>query len=362
MSDINQARRTAIEIEINNVDMTEDFNERLVQMTWDDAEDGEADNLSIVLVDRDNVVVDEWLATELENRADANLNGGTKITFKPVITQENWEGGKGKDISLAIGAFVLDDVQVTASSSGQQVSMEASSADFETSIRDTTYTRAWENMTLLEIATDIAEEAGYTILYLVDGSVTYSRKEQSGETNASFLQRLCTAAGLSMKITDGSIVIFSQNEYENKTSSRTIERGDGTYSEYTLQATLSDTCYSACTVTYDDTTSGEEIEYTYTPDGYTYDEDNVLTVSDEKVSSTAEAKELAISSLREANKGQFTASFTMPGDISLVAGLTVTLSGFGGFDGEYYIESSSHTISSSGYETTIELRMAITEY
>lgn len=363
MSDINRARRASIAMDINGADMTEDLNLRLLSLSWTDNEDGDADDLTVELVDRDNVVAGTWLATEIENRAEANLNDGTKVTLSPTITQENWEGGEGEDISLALGQFVVDSVTVKGGDSGQTVTMQATALDYSTSARNSTYTRAWEDTTLRAVASTIAGEAGYSLMYLADGDVSYTRKEQISETNASFLQRLCTAAGLSLKTIDGSLVIFSQNDYETKTTSRVITRGDGTYTSFTLDAELSDTCYSSCTVSWEDTDTGETIEYTYTPSGYTYDEDNVLTVSDEKVSSTAEAKALAIARLREANKGKITASFTFPGDILLVAGLTVELEDFGGFDGTYYIESSTHSVrASGGYTVSVSLRQSITEY
>jgi phage protein D len=362
MSDIDNARRTAVGLTINGVDVSSDINQRFHSCTWTDAADGEADDFQIKLIDRDNVVAGSWLNTEIENRASANLKGGTKATIKPTITQENWNG-KGKDISLVIGNFVLDEVYVQFGMSGQTVTMKGTALDFSSSARNTTHTQAWESTTLKAIAQKIGARCGYTVSYLASVSVSYTRKEQRNQTDVSFLQGLCTAAGLSLKITGGALIVYDQKTYENKTAARTIKRGDGSYTDGTFDATLADTCYSACHVSYEDTNTGNTIEYTYTPPGYTYDEDNLLEITTEKVSSVAEAKRLAIARLREANKGAVTGTFTFPGDITLVAGLTVIAKGFGGFNGTYYIEKSVHTISkTAGYKTTITLRETITAY
>ena len=82
----------------------------------------------------------------------------------------------------------------------------------------------------------------------------------------------------------------------------------------------------------------------------------------EKVSSNAEAKTLAEKRLREKNGQQFTASFTLVGDAGLVAGVTVTVKGYGAFDGKYIVESATHSVSSSGYTTSVKLRRVLEGY
>ena len=79
----------------------------------------------------------------------------------------------------------------------------------------------------------------------------------------------------------------------------------------------------------------------------------------QKVSSIAEAQSLAHNLLRLHNKYEYTASFTFPGDPSLVAGITVELKDFGAWDGKYLIKQATHSISSSGYTTQVTLRKAL---
>ena len=81
----------------------------------------------------------------------------------------------------------------------------------------------------------------------------------------------------------------------------------------------------------------------------------------EKVSSTSEAYELAKKRLREKNTQQFTASFTMLGDVQLVAGATVKLKGFQQFDRKYKITKATHKLT-GGYTTQIELKQVLEGY
>ncbi len=53
------------------------------------------------------------------------------------------------------------------------------------------------------------------------------------------------------------------------------------------------------------------------------------------------------------------ASFTLPGNTGLVAGVTVKLEDFGGWSGKYIIKQAEHTVSSSGYTTRITLRKVL---
>jgi phage protein D len=69
------------------------------------------------------------------------------------------------------------------------------------------------------------------------------------------------------------------------------------------------------------------------------------------------AKKLAEKKLHEANKKETTGSITMIGDMRFVGGSNVDVSGWGKFDGTYFIEKATHNVSKSGgYETSVDLR------
>ncbi|MDO4541183.1 MAG: hypothetical protein Q4B48_08880, partial [Syntrophomonadaceae bacterium] len=76
-----------------------------------------------------------------------------------------------------------------------------------------------------------------------------------------------------------------------------------------------------------------------------------------------EAQTLAAKYLRQHNKYERTATFTLPGNPDLVAGVTVFLSGWGGWSGKYIVKQAKHTVAGSGgYTTQITLRRVLEGY
>lgn len=114
-------------------------------------------------------------------------------------------------------------------------------------------------------------------------------------------------------------------------------------------------------MSYTDPKQKTTIEYTYTPQGA--DKSGQVLEVNEKVSTREEARQLAMKRLRQKNKSEYKASFTLSGDTRLVAGVTVEVSGYGAFDGKYIIETATHSISKSGgYKTNITLRRVLEGY
>lgn len=265
MSEKSSARRASLSVKINNVDVTSDLQQRFINCTFTDSLDGEADDFTMTVQDRDGKVIGDWLGKEIDRRAKANKGGASKATILPTIYQKNWNGD-GKDISLRCGSFTLDDVR--AGGPPMQVTMQGSSADYCKSLRKTKKTKAWKNTTLRKIGLSIAKTNGYALLYLSNDEISYKRINQQKQTDAAFLQKRCTKAGLSMKITNSTIVIFDAKTYEKKTEVRTFTMGKGGYEDIDFQAKLSDTCYEACVVTYEDPVTGKTYTGSY-PKGYT---------------------------------------------------------------------------------------------
>lgn len=148
--------------------------------------------------------------------------------------------------------------------------------------------------------------------------------------------------------------------YEQKPSSFTITRGDGSYLKYDLSTGTADTKYASCRVRYADPATGRTWEGIAYAEDYKEDAKNnqQLEVT-AKVSSIAQAQELAAKHLRLHNKFARTATFTFPGSPSIAAGVTATLQGWGAWDGKYIVKQARHSIGSSGYTTQAVLRRAL---
>lgn len=342
------ARRTAIRLIFEGADISADVNKYLLSMTYTDNEEDKTDDLQLSLDDREGVWLGNWLNTPSASK-------GAEISA--VIVQKNWESN-GKDRVMDCGTFEIDTVD--GSGPPAKVTIKAGSIPHTSTARTQKKTKAWEQIKLSAIANEIAGKNGLSCMYESAFDPFYTRKEQMQESDITFLQRLCKNAGISLKVTAKMIVLFDAAEYEKKDAVRKIKRGAADVSRYSFSTSLHDTSYSKCHVSYTDPTTQTTIEYTYTPRDA--DKSGQVLEINEKVSTREEARQLAMKRLREKNKSEFKASFSLAGDVRLVAGVTVELSGYGAFDGKYIIATATHSISRSGYKTDITLRRVLEGY
>lgn len=263
----------------------------------------------------------------------------------------------GKDKVLDCGVFEIDSVNYTGPP--QKLSIKATSIPYKAKLRQTVYSKNWENTTLKNIATKTASRSGLKIMYLSNYNPTYKHTEQKNMTDIAFLKRLCKRAGISLKVTSKTIVLFDAADFEKKTEVKKIKAGRGNIISYSFSTKTADTSYSSCHVIYTDPDTKQVIEYTYTPENANTD-GQTLEVK-QKVTSVEEAKELARKSLRAKNKGETTAEFTIIGDVDYVAGITVRVYGYGEFNGKYIVEQATHNIT-GGYKVNIKLRSCLEGY
>ncbi len=350
MSDYKNTRRTEAEVTFDGVDITQSIKPYLLSITYTDNEEGETDDLQIKIQDREG----DWLQSWLDQVIDAAAGAGLK--FSAAFTQKNW----GNDSTLPTGDFELDSVEPDGPPA--VVNIKGTSLPFSAPVRQTKKSKAWESYNLSGIANEIAGNAGMACLYEAPGDPFYRRTEQVKTSDIDFLATLCHNAGISLKITDNMLVLFGQKDYEGKSPALTIKRGSGKYIKYRLGTGAADTQYGSCRVSYTDPGSGKCIEGTYTASGEDAKSGQCLEVT-ARVSDAGEAKALAEKRLRLHNKLTRTVSFTLPGNTALVAGVTVMLEGWGGWDGKYIVKQAKHTVDSSGgYTTQIAVRRVLEGY
>lgn len=366
MSDTIRARRTEVQVVFDGADITKSIRPYLLSLTYTDSEEDQSDSLQIQLQDREGLWLESWLNKAIEATA------ASKFSMSATITRSNWGSGGG---SLPTGSFELDSVD--AGGPPSTVSIKGSSLPYGSSIRQTKKTRAWENYSLSGIAKEIAGNAGLSCMYEAASDPSYERKEQTKKSDITFLSELCHDAGISLKCTDGQLVLFDQSIYEAMPPIMTIRRNNGrilpaaptaygaygktkdceAYEDYSLSTAAAETQYGSCRVSYADPATGKCIEGTATAEGDDGESEQCLEIT-ARVSSAGEAEALAEKHLRLHNKFNRTASFTMPGNTALVAGVTVMLDGFGGWDGKYMVKQATHTVS-GGYTTKIDLRKVL---
>lgn len=273
-----------------------------------------------------------------------------------VLVQKNWND-TGKDVTLDIGTFEIDSVDM--SGPPDKVTVKGTSIPYTSTLRMEKKSKAWENYTLKGIGEEIAGKNGMKLMYEAKENPAYKRKEQVQTSDIKFLQTLCHAAGMALKVTTMMIVIYDAAEYDRKPAIRTFRKGSSDVISYKMGTSMTDTAYTSCHVSYSDPDSKETIEYTYTPDSRA-GTGQTLEVN-EKIRSTAEAQQLAKKRLREKNTQEYTASLTVVGDVSLVAGVTVKLKGWQQFDRKYKVTQAKHTLL-NGYTVDLSLKQVLEGY
>jgi phage protein D len=348
MNHADLSRRTEVEIAFDGADITNSIKPYLLSVTYTDNEEGETDDLQVKVQDRDG----EWLQSWLDRAIAAAA--GAKLTFSAAFTQKNW----GNDATLPTGDFELDGVSYDDPPATAAV--KGTSLPFSAPIRQTKKSKAWENYALSGIAGEIAGANGMRLLFESANDPFYERVEQRKTSDSAFLAKLCKDAGISLKATDGALVLFDQAVYEAKPPVRTIRKGTkGGYTKVSLSTGAADHQYGSCRVSYVDPGSGKCIEGTYSANE---EETGQCLEISAKVSDAGEAKALAEKRLRLHNRLTRFASFSFPGDPALVASVTVQLEGWGGWDGKYIIKRAVHTVDTSGYTTKINARRCLEGY
>lgn len=348
------ARRVKLHLAFNGVDVSEEVEKDLLSLTYTDNEDGEADDLQMELQDRACV----WLENWLDETVDAAASETLKIDAS--ITRQGWEVGDA-DWTLPCGSFSLD----TADCNGPpgKVLLKASSLASGSAIGQTKKSRAWENVKLSAIAAEIAGNGGLSLCFESQTDPFYSRKTQSRTSDAVFLKKLCDDAGLSFKCSADKLIIFEQSAYEKQPPCLILERDGGRYIRRRLSVSTAGTQYASCRVRYMDPSNGQCIEGVARVDDYDEKSESRQQLEvNAKVRDAGEAKALAEKRLRLHNKYSRTASFTLPGNPGLAAGLTVELRRFGGWNGIHLISKAKHSVGPSGYTTELTLRKVLSGY
>jgi phage protein D len=378
MDETIDARRAQVVINYNGRDITKELSDYSLDLTYTDAEPGTLDDLQINLEDKARKWSGPW-----------SPSAGDRIVA--YIKTINWSK-PGEIKRLNCGTFEVDSIDFAGPP--DTVSIKAVSLPVTTNVRQEKKTKAWESVTLKSIAAEIAKRAGFSLMYEAHNNPKYDRQDQTDVSDLSFLNDLCKQEGIALKVTGKKLVLFDEYVYEQKPSALTITRGVSDIISYGFSFTTQDVAYAGCEVSYqpaaakkksskkkDDkdktkataTTDGstskdskkkkekseqpKPIKVIYRPPGAPKD-GPILKVS-QSVGSQAEAINAARKSLREKNKEAGKATLSLMGNVGLAAGMTITIKGFGRFDGKYIIVSATHAVGGSGYTTNLEIRKVL---
>ncbi|MCT8975490.1 hypothetical protein N4T77_02650 [Clostridium sp. CX1] len=336
------SRRTQLDISYNGTSIMEHLTGHTKSWTYTDNLSGQIDDLQLVLEDIETVWLNSWFPKK-----------GSTITA--AIEKQNWSK---TNIKTKIGSFEIDEIE--GSGPPTEITIKALSVPESNSIRGEDKSKAWEKATLKVVAGDIAKANGLKLYYETDDNPQKDRYEQDNETDLSFLYKICSDEGLCLKLSNNSIVILDEADYESRDSVATIYRnnsGDSSIQviNWSAKTTLTET-YKACRVENVDSNKKKTIKATFTPPK-SPQVGRTLVVK-EDVKSTAEAQKLAKKKLREANKNATTLTLNVISEKHLDAGMTINLKEFGWFDGKYIISQVIHSQDS----VSLQIRRCLEGY
>jgi uncharacterized protein len=336
-------RRTSLFIEYNHQDITAELKNFILDWTYTDNLSGEIDDLQITLQDRDALWLNDWFPQK-----------GSII--KPTLYKTRWAND---EIRTKLGEFEID--EITGQGPPSTITIKALSITEANSLRGEQKSRAWENTTLKEVASDIAKVNGMKLYYQSSEVIKKERWEQEGETDLSFLYSICKDAGLCLKLANKTIVILDEADYEAQEPVATIIRHSKSTDpikvlSYSFKTALFDT-YAACKVKYSSSRKGKTYTATFTPPNVPNNIGRILYINEE-VSSNEEAYKLAKKRLREKNKEATTVTLTVASLIHIDAGMTFNLIGFGRINGKYIASKVIHRKSN----LTLQLRRCLEGY
>lgn len=318
---MSRARRAAIDVDYEHVNITDSIKGSLKTFSYTDAASGESDTVSLSLQDREHKWMGSWAPKK-----------GDHISASAMF--HDWEGD-GDDWELYCGSFEVDDITMSgppASCTISAVSMPRSEA-----FNEEERTKNWEEITVKEIASEIAGRAGISLHYEAE-EIQVKTVEQDKQTDCKFLYSVCEKYGLAMKIFAEKIVIFDEAVYEESAPVDELRYSD--LAQYSYKSKLEGT-YTGAKIAYTDPGTGED--HIVTVGG-----GNRIKEINEEADNAADAQKKAIAALNNANKGDTKLSATVKARKELIASRCIRVSECGTMDGVYYLDKVITKIGGNG--------------
>ncbi len=316
-----RTRRAEIGVSYEHVDITSDIKDSVTLMSYVDVASGESDTLSLTIQDRER----KWMGGWMPQKGD---HISSEMRFY------DWEG-EGSHWGIRCGDFQVDEIKISgppASCSIGAVSIPRSEA-----FNEEERTKNWEDVTVREIAAEIAGRAGLALYYEAE-EIPVKSMEQDKQTDCKFLYAVCEKYGLAMKVFAEKIIIFSEAVYEAAAPVTTLQYED--FSRYTYDSSLEGT-YTGAKMSYTDPGTGED--HIVTVGG-----GNRIMEINEEADSAADAQRKAIAELNNANKKAVTFSGTIMARKEMLSSSCIAISGFGKPDGIYYLDKVTTKVGSNG--------------
>lgn len=337
-----QARRAEVSIIYEGKDITRDLAPFLLSFTYTDNASDKADDIALSLEDKERLWLDDWIPSK-----------GDKIQASIVL--HDWDE-ESEIKSLPCGVFEIDEISVNGPPN--VVNIKAVSTLISKSMRQEKHTKAWENVLLSTIARDFATQNGLNLFFDCDEDIYFERRDQCEKSDLDFLCELSRDYGIKTKVTDGKLVLYNGEKYENKEAICELKSTDTKLVSYSFTSKAAGT-YKAARLQYHDPVKNTNIDILEENEDEIEGTERILEIN-QRVDTIADAKKVACEKLTNANKREITGSITLMGDLRFVGGGNILLSDFGMFSGKYFIDKAVHSIN-AGYTTKLDFSMGSQE-
>ena len=319
-----------------------DLSRFVIDFTYTDNYD-QTDDISMTLADRDKRWASDWFPE-------------TGEIIDATIQLFDWNR-EGDNRSLSLGTFEIDNIGFS-----DTVSINAVAAPITSSIRSEKKNRTWKDISLKNIATDMADGAVLKLAYKTKVNPFYDVADQNGKSDLEFLEDLCKSDGLCLKVSARQLIVFEEAKFEAEPTRLTIHEGISPIIDFPKFRRNAKDVYKACEVAhFDPKTDKTYVGFFEAPCvgnvGHTLKLREQFNSESDDINLDRKAR----ARLREKNKNEWTCNLRMHGDIIYFTGVNVDIKGWHRFDGKYHITTCSHSIG-SGYSVNLSLRKCLEGY
>ena len=331
-----KARKARLELMYRGVDIAE----HCVHAQFTDHAEGQVDELSCILEDRDQKWQGPWWPGKGEE-------------VHAFIQCLDWDG-PGDNPRLDCGLMEIGAIRLTGPP--DMVDIRAVSARVKSTARTQKKTKAWERCWLKDIATHAAGKAGLG-LYWEGADKFFERIDQREESDLNFLGRISREHGNSLKMAHEKLIIYEGQKFDARGPHFTLTRGETDIVGYSFDSKSHD-LYKGAVVSYWHPDEKIEFRGEFFPSPAPVSHD-ILRIN-QPVADDAEAAKLAQTKLRSKNKLEVTTTITLKGAPFRKATDVCDINGFGVFDARYFTQKAVHTLRGGDvYVTVLHLRQVI---
>lgn len=305
--------------------ITKDVSPYVTSIEYTDVEHGESDELTISFEDSEKLWQGDWIPVKGDS-------------LRAYLGYED-------EKLLNCGTFEIDELEYNAPP--DVITVKGLATGIKKPLRQKNSV-GYENKTLKQIAKEIADKYGYTLVGEIE-DVRVDRITQNKERDLSFLTKLAEQYGYIFKIAENNLVFYDVQSLKGAKPIQIFYKSD--LVSISLREKTSQK-YKAVQVSYYDPKQKKTVKASARNENVVKGDTLKITV---RCSDKKQAILKAKAALNTADT-KISGSLEFVGNPYLIAGSNIELKGIGHFSGKYHIKQARHSFDrSSGYKTNCEV-------